>query len=390
MFFSIFNNKLRLTAVCLLANFILAGFLVQVGLLTEPIATVFDIEITFVAKQFSFLYGGYLAGSLIAFFILDYISIRLALFAYSLITIISTVVLYYLRLFTLLPVLLTIIGTMGGISACIAGTIISNIWQEKYRETLFLAQDASFNLGGTLYPILTAVILTSGLPWTISYLIVAASLIVVIVLVLTSKVEFDLKQLKKENDNIAVEWNSGIIIAGIALFLTITGKYMIIVWLPNYAETILGATKEEAGQLISSIFGAALLGSVAGTIIISKLRLSYFIMAAITFGFISSIQFTFAESVGDLILLSSFFGLAISVLYNVFIAYGVSFVKNPSHKHIAYILFCGGLASTLAPYLSSILVEIFNARIALMSGAVLYAFVFIIVAAFDFLQKSKQ
>ena len=172
-------------------------------------------------------------------------------------------------------------------------------------------------------------------------------------------------------------------------FLLITGKYTIITWLPNYAETVLGATTEQAGQLISTIFAAALLGSVAGAIIVSKLRLSYFIIFAVSIGFISSIQFTFAKNVNELLILSGFFGLAISVLFNVFTAYGIGFVKKPSHKHIAFILFCGGLSS-ITPYLSSGIVELFGTRIALISGAALYAVVLVILITFELVQKSKQ
>ena len=162
MNFSKFGNKLTLTSACLLTNLILAGFMVQIGLLTEPISRTFDVEITYAAKQFSFLYGGYFAGSIIAFFILDYVSIRVALLTNCVIIILSTVVLYILKSVVLLPLIFAVIGIMGGIAACIAGTIISIIWQKKFRDSLLLAQDASFNLGGSLYPLLTAIILTSA------------------------------------------------------------------------------------------------------------------------------------------------------------------------------------------------------------------------------------
>ena len=220
MNFSKFGNKLTLTSACLLTNLILAGFMVQIGLLTEPISRTFDVEITYAAKQFSFLYGGYFAGSIIAFFILDYVSIRVALLTNCVIIILSTVVLYILKSVVLLPLIFAVIGIMGGIAACIAGTIISIIWQKKFRDSLLLAQDASFNLGGSLYPLLTAIILTRDMPWTVSYLVVAAGLIVVIFFVLISTFDSDVKPIKEQKDDLAVEWNAGVIAAGLALFLT--------------------------------------------------------------------------------------------------------------------------------------------------------------------------
>lgn len=46
-------NRLRLTAICLLANFVAAGFLMTMGLVTGPLSEQFDIDITVVSKLFS-------------------------------------------------------------------------------------------------------------------------------------------------------------------------------------------------------------------------------------------------------------------------------------------------------------------------------------------------
>ncbi len=47
------NNKMILTAISFLANFIMAGFATQFGLLVEPIANAFNANINEVASIFS-------------------------------------------------------------------------------------------------------------------------------------------------------------------------------------------------------------------------------------------------------------------------------------------------------------------------------------------------
>ncbi|MGL4641293.1 MAG: MFS transporter TsgA, partial [Shewanella sp.] len=56
------NNKITLTAISFLANFIMAGFATQFGMLIEPIAAKFSADVNEVASIFSLLNGGALAG----------------------------------------------------------------------------------------------------------------------------------------------------------------------------------------------------------------------------------------------------------------------------------------------------------------------------------------
>lgn len=51
------KNKLALTAISFLANFIMAGFASQFGMLIEPIANSYNADINAVASVFSLLNG---------------------------------------------------------------------------------------------------------------------------------------------------------------------------------------------------------------------------------------------------------------------------------------------------------------------------------------------
>lgn len=67
------------------------------------------------------------------------------------------------------------------------------------------------------------------------------------------------------------------------------------------------------------------------------------------------------------------FGVAVTDLFNIFVVYGLFFVGKPSHKHISYILFCNGSAATIAPYASSLIIELFDSiGMALYVGSGLY------------------
>ena len=374
------SEKLRLSLVCILIYVVVAGFVTQIGLLTGPIASAYNKEVTSATAIFSFLTGGFLAGTFAAYFLLDYIRIKSMVLGYGLLLIISVSSILFIENYSVLPIFLGIIGFVTGISTCIAGIVIGRLWEAKKRESFFIGLDAAYNLGGVFFPFVTTYILLRQLPW--AYCLLAVVIFVVIILYLSLQSGFTNINPDK-NTSVSqgkVEWNSGIIIAGVSLFLVIHGKYSIILWLPQYAQNVLALGPEEAGKLISSVFSTALIGSVAGIYIVAKIRIMYFICAALLIGTLSGLLFTFVDSYASAVLIAATFGLAVSVLYNVFVVYGLNFVSQPSHKHISFVIVSSGIAATIAPYSSSLIVKWFGSSVAgLYAGSLSYFLAFTVL-----------
>ena len=374
------SEKLRLSLICILIYVVIAGFVTQIGLLTGPIASAYNKEVTSTTAIFSFLTGGFLAGTFAAYFLLDYIRIKSMVLGYGLLLIISVFSILFIENYSVLPVFLGLIGFVTGISTCIAGIVVGRLWEAKKRESFFIGLDAAYNLGGVFFPFVTTYILLRQLPWT--YCLLAVVIFVVIILYLSLQSGFSNINPDKNTpvSQGKVEWNSGIIIAGVTLFLVIHGKYSIILWLPQYAQNVLALGPEEAGKLISSVFSTALIGSVAGIYIVAKIRIMYFICAALLIGTLSGLLFTFVDSYASAVLIAATFGLAVSVLYNVFVVYGLNFVSQPSHKHISFVIVSSGIAATIAPYSSSLIVKWFGSSVAgLYAGSLSYFLAFTVL-----------
>ena len=383
------KNDLRLTSISLLANLVTAGFFTVIGLLIGPISQQFGIELTSVTKQFSWLTGCYFVGSMVTFFILDYVSTRTMLLIYAGVILLAAIFAVFNTGRTLLPMILGVIGLLSGIAICIAGTIISKIWRHKHQQIALLSQDVAFNIGGVIFPFSAAYILATGMQWGFSYIVAALGLIVVLYLSVISSFEFEAKPPHGEEEKIKTELNSSVVLAGIFLFLVVVSKYIIIVWLPNYAETYLDATTLQSGELIAKVFGVALIGSVIGTVLIAKVNLTLFIATAVLIGFLSSLQFTKMPDIKGLMLMASIFGLSLSVLWNGFVAYGVALLRRPSHKHVSYIIFCGGAGATVTPLVSGIFVESYGVFAVLDVVAALYGIVFLTIVVHGIALKTR-
>ena len=373
------TNNLRLTSISLLANLVTAGFFTIIGLLIGPISGQFDIELTSVTKQFSWLTGSYFVGSIMTFFILDYMSARTMLLIYAVVIILTAMCTVSNTSYTVLPIILGVIGFLSGMAICIAGTLISKIWKHKHQQVALLSQDAAFNIGGVIFPFTAAYILAANMHWGFNYILAASSLIVVLYLIVISSFGFESKQQHEEENNIKTELNLSVALAGMFLFLVVVGKYIIIIWLPNYAETYLDATTFQSGELIARLFGVALIGSIVGTLLIAKVNLTLFVATAVLIGLLSSMQLTKMTDLKGLMLMVSIFGLSLAVLWNGFVAYGVALLHRPSHKHVSYIIFCGGAGATITPLVSGIFVESFGVIAALNVVAALYGIVFLTI-----------
>ena len=373
------TNNLRLTSISLLANLVTAGFFTIIGLLIGPISGQFDIELTSVTKQFSWLTGSYFVGSIMTFFILDYMSARTMLLIYAVVIILTAICTVSNTSYTVLPIILGVIGFLSGMAICIAGTLISKIWKHKHQQVALLSQDAAFNIGGVIFPFTAAYILAANMHWGFNYILAASSLIVVLYLIVISSFGFESKQQHEEENNIKTELNLSVALAGMFLFLVVVGKYIIIIWLPNYAETYLDATTFQSGELIARLFGVALIGSIVGTLLIAKVNLTLFVATAVLIGLLSSMQLTKMTDLKGLMLMVSIFGLSLAVLWNGFVAYGVALLHRPSHKHVSYIIFCGGAGATITPLVSGIFVESFGVIAALNVVAALYGIVFLTI-----------
>lgn len=75
------------------------------------------------------------------------------------------------------------------------------------------------------------------------------------------------------------------------------------------------------------------------------------------------------------------YGFACAALYNAFIAYGVSFVRNASSKNVSYILVSGSAGAMFSPAISSMMESIVGLQTVMYAIPVIYAVVLVMLIA---------
>ncbi|WP_281188321.1 MFS transporter TsgA [Vibrio harveyi] len=368
------KNKITLTAISFLANFIMAGFATQFGMLVEPLANTFDANVNEVASIFSLLNGGALAGTIAAFFLIEKVGIkRMTVLCYGAIAA-SALSLYVAPSLFIVMLGMTVIGFCGGVGLCIAGTIVVSVWKDKIQSTMLVVQDATFNIAGVVFPLITTYALTNAMNWSISYLSVGVvALATMFVALLTNFNQCGGESCSEQEAK--SEWNFGIISGGVGLFLGMLALYTFLTWAPMFVKEKFDIPFEQAGNIITQYWSAALVGALVSTVIVSRMKIQTFLLTIISVAMVITSVIVTTDKLEWLSYLTYGYGFACAALYNAFIAYGVSFVRNATSKNVSYILISGSAGAMFSPAISSVMESVVGLQTVMYAIPVIYAVV---------------
>ncbi len=348
-------NRVKTIFICLIASFVMSGFLNPIGLISEPVSQSLGIPITEAVARFGYFTVGVFFGYLVSFFVFDFIRLRLVvIFGYGLLML-AVGGLFLFENDAAMKIFLFVIGMLASVQVCGASTLVSSLWRDKPRQTMLIGQDAAFNGGGILFTSLTTWFIASGFHWGATYTLVA--IITLIIALVASVTDFKSKSSVYNDLTGRTEWNPRILAVGGSVMLFMLSKISIFIWAPLYVEQAFDAGIVQAGRILTNIFIGAFFGSLLGTYIVSRIRIEYFLITMLIVGATSLGSMLSSPDLQLVLTLGYFLGASIGATFNGYTSFGLSFVVNPTHKNVAYLLIAGGIGSALAPWFSSEIVK---------------------------------
>ena len=348
-------NRVKTIFICLIASFVMSGFLNPIGLISEPVSQSLGIPITEAVARFGYFTVGVFFGYLVSFFVFDFIRLRLVvIFGYGLLML-AVGGLFLFENDAAMKFFLFVIGMLASVQVCGASTLVSSLWRDKPRQTMLIGQDAAFNGGGILFTSLTTWFIASGFHWGATYTLVA--IITFIIALVASVTDFKSKSSVYNDLTGRTEWNPRILAVGGSVMLFMLSKISIFIWAPIFVEQAFDAGIVQAGRILTNIFIGAFFGSLLGTYIVSRIRIEYFLITMLIVGATSLGSMLSSPDLQLVLTLGYFLGASIGATFNGYTSFGLSFVVNPTHKNVAYLLIAGGIGSALAPWFSSEIVK---------------------------------
>jgi len=348
-------NRIRLIAICIIAAFLMSGFVNPIGLISEPVATAFGISITDAVSAFGYFTVGVFAGYVISFYIFDHLSFRSVVITGYLVLVAGIALLYAVNSTVSLSLLLFCLGTLASVEGCGAGTLISVNWHGRQRQVILIAQDAMFNGGGIVFTALTTWFVANEFHWASTYTVVGIIAVVLVGIAAITNLEPAIEQAEEPHS--VTRWNAGILLVGVSMAMFMTAKISIFIWAPQFAVERFDADVISSGNLLTNIFIGAFSGSLIGTWLVSKIRIAHFLIMMLAIGTTGMWMLLSSSDLEAAILTAYLVGASVGATYNGYTAFALTFVEQPTHKHIAYILTTGGIGSAVAPWISSAGVE---------------------------------
>ena len=151
--------------------------------------------------------------------------------------------------------------------------------------------------------------------------------------------------------------------------------YTFLTWAPMFVKQKFDIPFEEAGNIITQYWSAALVGALISTLIVSRVKIQHFLMSMMTLALIITSLIVTTDKLEWMSYLTYGYGFTCAALYNAFIAYGVSFVKQASSKNVSYILISGSAGAMFSPAISSMFESIIGLQTVMYAIPIIYAII---------------
>ena len=350
-------NRGILMVVCLMATFIISGVVSTMGLVVPGAADKFGVSVTEMASQFTWFTGGVFAGYVLSFVIFDHLAIRQTLLGSYVLCGTALCLIHLTDSVAGLAALLGLFGFTISVGVCGSGTLITQVWDGRARQTVIVAQDALFNGGGLLFSALATWFIARQYSFSAVYLVLALVVLFSLVLALRADFTKDLLGQQEHPAAGATQWNAGFILLGISLALFMLAKITMFIWAPQYLVAQFEADATAGGEFMSRVFLAALIGSVAGVWLVTRISVKVLVYIYVVVSAVSVAWLLSSDSLSLAMLMAYVYGFSVSATFNAYVAFSLTLVARPNHRNIAYMLLMSSLGSSLAPLVSSTIVD---------------------------------
>lgn len=367
---SIIQGKIGPSLVCLLAYFVMAGLLTQMGVVKIGIEETFNVTSSEAAMVFSWLLTGVLIGTTVSNFVYKWLQLK-AVFLISYVPLTVTIfVISMMDSLEMVRLLMGVAGALIGLGLSNAIVTLSKLYQGKYRAPALVCTDLAFAAAGFSIPLTAASLLSSGLPWFSGYYVVAGVAILCILLTILNKFPSIEPAIKPDTESKTetTDYKIGVEVwvLATAAFLVLFAQNTFSIWSPTYIAENLGGTLMQGGQAIGNYWAMAMPAQLVVVFLLTKVVLTVprFLALCTPLMVLSTIALYLSPSVDNYLIAASAYGIFGAGAYKTIISYGADFSKNP--KALTIMLTAGTVGSMSSPSITSWVNDTFGVDAALM------------------------
>ncbi len=374
------NNIQRTTTVCFLAYFVMSGMMNPVGIITGQMAEYFNQPITRITANFSWFTGGIFVGSLAALFIYEWASLKYALLVIYGLILLSLI---SLPLQSDLPGIWLALGMVGaccGAGLSGAAITISKLYVQERRASMLIITDGCFSIAGIVTSWLAVQLAVRDIQWYGTYLFVAVIACIIIALTTLSTFPDHQAETGLEKRTVREPWPIGAWVCIFALFIYTLAQYSLFLWLPNYAETRLGATLDEAGLIVSRFWTGMFVAQLFSAWWVFKIGVRRTLFIGAFASALATVPLWSYREIDGLIHFAFVCGVVNLGLLKITLSLATQMLRMPPPRLVSALLLGATTGTSIAPWVSSRIVEASNNYVVLMVASAGYFAVLVLLA----------
>lgn len=364
------NNKQQITLVSFLAYFVMSGMLTPMGIISGAMSEHFGQPVTEITARFGWLTFGILVGAIIALVIFDLVRLRkLLMLVYTVITA-CLISLPFLSNMTWIGIALGLVGVCCAIGLAGAALVISRTYETEQRASMLIITDGWFSVAGIVCSWIAIFLIAREYDWSGVYQFVA--LIAAFIVFLSSRSTFPATDGNAQESPGTGAWPAPVWLCIAALFLYTLGQWSVLLWLPTYAETELGAPRDQAGQLVSQFWTGMFAAQIFVAWWVLKVGVRRLVLIAGISTSLFSIPLWVYGDIDGLIILATLWGFANLGLLKVVLSFATQMLQRPTARLVSSLLLGATIGTAISPWLTSQIVAATNTHFVLQFGTACY------------------
>ena len=339
---------------------------------------------------FSFYFGGFMLGSFLSSWIVNYFSRKTLLVISYLLISVAVFSLAFTVSFAHIAIAFFIIGLCGGFLESQITTLMIDL--NKKNEGLFVnLSQVFFGIGAFVGPMITALIIGSGVHWKYTFIIAGILCILNFIFFLFIDIShLEIKKIKGKAGFFSsggLEYKTVFILLIFSMFFYVCSEIGLAAYIPTFLRLEKGFTDVFAAQVLSYFWLSSIFGRVAIGFLTKKIKITYILLVITILSIISIIGGIYFKNNTLVVISFILTGIFLSGIWPLIVTEGG--LQYPSRRNfvVAIIVFSGGLGGLSAPLLLSLIYNNSGLLAAMNINYMFLTLVFVFILVLVFLNR---
>ena len=263
-----------------------------------------------------------------------------------------------------------LVGVCCAVGLAGAALVISRTYDTERRASMLVITDGSFSVAGIVCSWIAIFLIAQEFHWAGVYQFVALITAAIIFLSLGST--FPATEAEDHDSAHREKWPVAVWLCIVALFLYTLGQWSFLLWLPTYAETVLGAPRDQAGQVASQFWTGMFAAQIFVAWWVLKVGVPRLVMIAGITTSLFSIPLWISKDINVLIFLSALWGFANLSLLKIVLSFATQMLRQPTARLVSTLLLGATVGTASSPWVTSQIVAATNSHVVLQFGTGCY------------------